>query len=680
MNKKNKKGSVLVFSLIILAMMLTIAMGLSSIGVTQKKDANVTQFSVQAYQIADSGAQLALKKINEAVVSADLNLRKVNIAFPGCVSNGGAAFIASPLIMGDGTSLSLSFLKADGVTKVACDDLVSDIANIKSTGTFRNTARAVDVAILSATAPIGWWKLDDGSADKALDSSGNKHEGTLIDGPSWVTGRIDGALSFDGNDDVVTLGNWFNYQTFSISMWLKPGTSQVPDANVIDNNSTDLTSWNFQQEGNTGRYIFRANSEILDEYCSVEGINLTTDSWQLVTIVREEGKVSVYRNETLLGSSTTNCDKLINYNNGSQSLRLGAWGGGGKHWTGQIDHVKIFDFALTADDVSVQYEEGAFKCLSVPPSYSTVYTDDSKNLVVDTAYSFSASNTSAKCEFKCNSGYTYKISTNTCEIIPIAPSTVDYLVVAGGGGGGGDGGGGGGAGGYRTGTGYSVTSGSVIAITVGNYGAGGGNNRNGSNGSDSVFGTITSIGGGGGAYSGNASLGGSGGGGPASDYGNGGSGTLGQGNRGGNTSSSHSGGSGGGGASAAGADSNSGDDGKSGGAGTSSSITGTAINYAGGGGGGGETGGIGGAGGIGGGGTGGVYRANGLAATANSGGGGGGAGYGANRSGGNGGSGVVIIRYPNTYADAVSTTGTVTFTNTGGYKIYKFTSSGSITF
>jgi hypothetical protein len=40
----------------------------------------------------------------------------------------------------------------------------------------------------------------------------------------------------------------------------------------------------------------------------------------------------------------------------------------------------------------------------------------------------------------------------------------------------------------------------------------------------------------------------------------------------------------------------------------------------------------------------------------------------------------VVIRYPNTFKDAASTTGSPTFTNTGGYKIYTFTSSGTITF
>jgi hypothetical protein len=40
----------------------------------------------------------------------------------------------------------------------------------------------------------------------------------------------------------------------------------------------------------------------------------------------------------------------------------------------------------------------------------------------------------------------------------------------------------------------------------------------------------------------------------------------------------------------------------------------------------------------------------------------------------------VIIRYANTFTDATATTGSPTFTNTGGFKIYVFNSSGSITF
>jgi hypothetical protein len=47
---------------------------------------------------------------------------------------------------------------------------------------------------------------------------------------------------------------------------------------------------------------------------------------------------------------------------------------------------------------------------------------------------------------------------------------------------------------------------------------------------------------------------------------------------------------------------------------------------------------------------------------------------------GSGGSGIVIIRYADSYASATATTGSPNVTIAGGYRIYKWTSSGSITF
>ncbi len=72
---------------------------------------------------------------------------------------------------------------------------------------------------------------------------------------------------------------------------------------------------------------------------------------------------------------------------------------------------------------------------------------------------------------------------------------------------------------------------------------------------------------------------------------------------------------------------------------------------------------------------------NGSPGTANTGGGGGGCGYdGSGKSGGAGGSGIVILRYPDTFSLAVSTTGSPTVATTGGYRLYTFLASGTITF
>lgn len=117
-----------------------------------------------------------------------------------------------------------------------------------------------------------------------------------------------------------------------------------------------------------------------------------------------------------------------------------------------------------------------------------------------------------------------------------------------------------------------------------------------------------------------------------------------------------------------------------GGPGIHTYITGSRL-AVGGGGGGGTSGTAIGYGGEGGGGTGGTASVamNGSNGTANTGGGGGGGAPGG-YTGGTGGSGVVIVAYPNTYAAPSGITGTYSTPTRSGYRVYRFTASGSITF
>ena len=293
-----------------------------------------------------------------------------------------------------------------------------------------------------------------------------------------------------------------------------------------------------------------------------------------------------------------------------------------------------------------------------------------------------------------NSGESYiyvafKENPSTPAAIPAGE--VAYLVVGAGGGGGGVGGGAG-AGGLRTsygnytGGGQSAESNITLSaqtytITIGAGGtasATGGtwnyDGNTGSNGTNSVFGTITSLGGGGGTGSSNQALNGGSGGGArflANGYGQG---QYGQGFDGATGDI----GGGGGGAGGAGLSSTAGSCGAGGGPGLNVPITGATTYYAGGGGGGASlaSGCSATSGGVGGGGNSGANNG-----TANTGGGGGGGNWTNNgnvpdQAGGNGGSGVVILRM-NTSDYSGTTTGSPTVTTVGSETILTYTGSGT---
>lgn len=284
---------------------------------------------------------------------------------------------------------------------------------------------------------------------------------------------------------------------------------------------------------------------------------------------------------------------------------------------------------------------------------------------------------------------------------------IEVLVVAGGGGGGSDMGGGGGGGGVLTNPSYAVAP-STYAITVGGGGAGSpgvyaSTPVSGSNGGNSIFGTLTAIGGGGGGsghrtdapyVGGPAVVGGSGGGSAArymySGAGQtfGAAGTVGQGTRGGNSptvNNNYYAGGGGGAGGNTDVDAVDGTRAGHGGPGIASAILGTTYYFGAGGGGGAHSAGPAGNGGLGGGGGGSTWVAPSTAGAAGTGGigiaqpgsvsaagvvggmggpntGSGGGGGNHQGNGGAGGSGVVIVRYPTSYSpvtisNAVTPTG-----------------------
>ncbi len=68
--------------------------------------------------------------------------------------------------------------------------------------TFINLIVVLSDARINPSNCVGAWLFDEGEENKAIDSSGKGHDGTIT-GATWVEGKFGKALEFDGADDVV---------------------------------------------------------------------------------------------------------------------------------------------------------------------------------------------------------------------------------------------------------------------------------------------------------------------------------------------------------------------------------------------------------------------------------------------------------------------------------------------
>lgn len=201
---------------------------------------------------------------------------------------------------------------------------------------------------------IGWWPGEN-NADDIL---GN-YDGTLQGETAFSSGKVGNSFQFDGVDDSVDLGDWFSRQSFTVGLWVKPGASQNSFANIIDNNHTGSRSWVLQYD-NVGLQFHWGAANI-----GSINFNLTANTWQYLAITVDSNHVAKgYLDGVLIG--TVNGNGPIFYD-GTEYLRLGRWGGGGRHFNGQIDEVDVYDHALNEWEIASLYNAGsAGKCPLMP--------------------------------------------------------------------------------------------------------------------------------------------------------------------------------------------------------------------------------------------------------------------------------------------------------------------------
>ena len=77
---------------------------------------------------------------------------------------------------------------------------------------------------MAQTGPRAAWAFEEAAGTSAADSTGNGHTGALQGSPTWTTGRVGGALSFDGVNDRVEVADADDLDlttSLTLSAWIK---------------------------------------------------------------------------------------------------------------------------------------------------------------------------------------------------------------------------------------------------------------------------------------------------------------------------------------------------------------------------------------------------------------------------------------------------------------------------
>jgi Tfp pilus assembly protein PilX len=130
------KGSVLVFSLIILSIMLVTALTLLSSSVLQQKASLSTANSARSFQVADAGAEQVLYQ-----------LYKQNAGSIEDVADNMGLSCSDGVVQNTSAGWTIRFYDEEDNRFTDCDTGSDQIAAIKSEGSSQSTVRAVEVAV-----------------------------------------------------------------------------------------------------------------------------------------------------------------------------------------------------------------------------------------------------------------------------------------------------------------------------------------------------------------------------------------------------------------------------------------------------------------------------------------------------------------------------------------------------
>ena len=168
-------------------------------------------------------------------------------------------------------------------------------------------------------------------------------------------GRIGQALKFDGTDDYVDLeaSSSLKPSSVTVSAWVDLDSSFTDTYPKIIDGDNDSYGYQlmYRTVGNVGFEFSTGNGTAADP---VDSILTTKDKWVHVVGVHSGTYNYIYLNGAFVASAAAS---TIDYS-GVSTFEIGNRGTDARHWKGGIDDVRIYNRALSADEIKRLYALG----------------------------------------------------------------------------------------------------------------------------------------------------------------------------------------------------------------------------------------------------------------------------------------------------------------------------------
>ncbi len=188
-------------------------------------------------------------------------------------------------------------------------------------------------------------------------NNGTLGGGNSANAPKYESGsncQIGGCYNFDGNDYIKldSTSSKYNFAgPTTLSFWIKPGVQPY----------TYSGPFRYDSGGTNGWIVYMTNENIVFKIGNKTIVNdgvggsfpLPQDSWSFITYVYDSHTFYVYINGILKGTHSS----LPNMSSYDSILNIG-FADGSQYFNGSIDNVKIYNVALTSEQILQDYEAG----------------------------------------------------------------------------------------------------------------------------------------------------------------------------------------------------------------------------------------------------------------------------------------------------------------------------------